>query len=66
MIEDEARGGDSTVNASDILDELFFMIQRAGDKLVSSAPALITNSTSSLAECFMGIRCKFDGGKVYN
>ena len=66
MIEDEARGGDSTVNASDIPDELFFMIQRAGDKLVSSAPALITNSTSNLAECFMGIRCKFDGGKVYN
>ena len=66
MIEDEARGGDSTVNASDIPDELFFMIQRAGDKLVSSAPALITNSTSNVAECFMGIHCKFDGGKVYN
>lgn len=66
LIENEARGGDNTVNASDIPDQLFFMIQRAGDKLISNAPALITNSTSNLAECFMGIRCKFDGGKVYN
>ena len=33
---------------------------------MSRAPALITNGTSNLAECFMGIRCKFDGGKVYN
>ncbi len=65
-VEDEARGGDSTVNRSDIPDELFFMVQRAGDRLVSNAPALITNATSNLAECFMGIRCKFDGGKVYN
>ena len=66
MIEDEARGGDNSVNRSEIPDELFFMIQRAGDRLVSSAPALVTNATSNLAECFMGIRCKFDGGKVYS
>lgn len=32
---------------------------------MSTAPALISNATSNLAECFMGIRCKFDGGKVY-
>ena len=64
--EDEARGGDNTVNRSEIPDELFFMVKRAGDKLVSTAPALISNATSNLAECFMGIRCKFDGGKVYN
>ncbi len=65
-IEEEARGSDNTVNRSEIPDDLFFKIQRAGDRLVSSAPALITNATSNLAECFMGIRCKFDGGKMYN
>lgn len=65
-VEDEARGGDNTVNRGDIPDELFFMVQRAGDRLVSNASALVTNATSNLAECFMGIRCKLDGGKVYN
>ena len=54
-IEDEARGGDNTVNRSEIPDDLFFKIQRAGDRIVSRAPALITNATSNLAECFMGI-----------
>lgn len=47
-------------------DDLYFRIQRAGDRLVSNASSLIENSTSNLAECFMGIRCKFDGGKVIN
>ena len=65
-IEDEARGEDSTVNRSDIPDDLFFKVKRASDRLVSNAAALISNSTSNLAECFMSIRCKFDGGKVYN
>ena len=30
------------------------------------APQLISNSTSNVAESFMNIRCKFDGGKFYN
>ena len=64
--EEEAREGDNTKNFSDLPDDLYFRIQRAGDRLVSSASSLITNSTSNLAECFMGIRCKFDGGKVFN
>ena len=54
------------VNRSDIPDDLFFKVKRASDRLVSNAAALISNSTSNLAECFMSIRCKFDGGKVYN
>ena len=33
---------------------------------MSNASSLVKNSTSNLAECFMGIRCKFDGGKVLN
>ena len=64
--EDEARGADNTVNHKNISDSLFFKIQRAGDRLVSMAPQLITNATSDVAECFMNIRCKFDGGKFYN
>ena len=65
-IEDEAQSGDSTVNRSDIPDDLFFKVKGASDRLVSNDPALISNSTSNLAECFMSVRCKFDGGKVYN
>lgn len=65
-VEEEAREGDNTVNRSEIPDDLYFRIQRAGDGLVSNASSLITNSTSNVAECFMSIRCKFDGGKVYN
>ncbi len=64
--EEEAREGDSTTNLSELSDDLYFRIQRAGDRLVSNAASLVTNSTSNLAECFMGIRCKFDGGKVFN
>lgn len=65
-VEEEAREGDNTTNLSEIPDDLYFRVQRAGDRLVSTASSLITNSTSNLAECFMGIRCKFDGGKVFN
>ena len=63
--EDEARGGhsNSTVN---IPDELLFLVQRAGDRLVSMAPQVISNSTSNLAEAFMNVCCKFDGGTFFN
>ena len=65
-IEEEVREGDNTTNRSEIPDDLYFRAQRAGDRLVSNASSLVKNSTSNLAECFMGIRCKFDGGKVLN
>lgn len=64
--EDEARGANTSCNRKDIPDDLFFQILRAGDRLVSMAPQLISNSTSNIAESFMNIRCKFDGGKFYN
>lgn len=54
--EDEARGENASL----------MTIQRAGDRLVSMAPQLISNSTSNIAESFMNIRCKFDGGKFFN
>ena len=65
--EDEAReGGDNSVSRNNLPDDLFFRIQRAGDRLVSMAPQLISNKTTNLAECYMNVRCKFDGGKFYN
>ena len=64
--EDDARSGDISVKLTDIPHDLFFRVQRAGDALVSKAPAFISNSTSNLVECFMSTCCKFDGGKVYN
>ena len=63
--EDESRGANPDYDRKNIPDDLFFRIQRAGDRLVSMASELISNSTSNLAESFMNIRCKFDGGKFY-
>ena len=64
--EDKSRGNNPSCNHRDISDDLFYRIQRAGDRLVSMAPQLIPNSTSNMAESFTNIRCKFDGGKFYN
>ena len=64
--EDEARGGDGSINRKTIPDDLFFRVQRAGDRLVSMASQLVANKTTNLAECYMNMRCKFDGGKFYN
>ena len=64
--EDEARGGDSTMDRKNVPNDLFFRVHRAGDRLVSIAPQLVSNKTTNIAECFMNIRCKFDGGKFYN
>jgi len=41
-------------------------IQILVGRLVSKAKQLIQNSTTNLAENWMQIRCKFDGGKVVN
>ena len=64
--EEEAREGDENANPITLPEDLYFRIQRAGDGLVSNSSSLIENTTSNLAECFMGIRCKFDGGKTFN
>ena len=53
--EDEARGAGDNIKRCNIPDDLFFKIQRAGDRLVSMAPKLITNTTSNIAESFMNI-----------
>ena len=48
--EDKSRGNNPSCNHRDISDDLFYRIQRAGDRLVSMAPQLIPNSTSNMAE----------------
>lgn len=46
--------------------ELMHDIQLAVGRLASKADRLIRNFTTNLAENWMQIRCKFDGGKVVN
>ncbi len=41
-------------------------VQELVSRLVSKARRLIKNTTTNLAENWMQIRCKFDGGKVVN
>lgn len=48
--EDKARGENASFSRQNIPDDLFFKIQRAGDRLVSMAPQLISNSTSNIAK----------------
>ena len=45
---------------------LYDKVLACGDRLVMLAPKLISNQTSNLAECYMSVRCCFDGGKQYN
>ena len=47
-------------------DGLFRKVLACGDRLVMLAPQLISNLTSNLAECYMGLRAICDGGKQYN
>lgn len=65
--EDEvaARSGHSA-SLSHLPDGLFHKVVACGDRLVMLAPQLISNLTSNLAECYMGIRTKCHGGKQYN
>ena len=60
--EHESRQGEPSQNITEVPNDLLFKILRAGDRLVALAPQLITNRSSNLAECFMSMRAKFDGG----
>ena len=46
--------------------KLLFDIQSVLSRLVGKAPQLLGNTTTNLAECWMHIRTKFDGGEVIN
>lgn len=47
-------------------DGLYNRLMSCCDRIWMLAPQLITNQTSNLAECYMSVRCHFDGGKYYN
>jgi hypothetical protein len=57
----EARQGGLT--PTNINPRLYHDIQVQLSRLVGKAEQLIGNTTTNLAECWMHIRCKFDGGK---
>ena len=63
-IEREARQGGLTLTEVDpkMLHDIYTMVSR----LVGKANQLLGNHTTNLAECWMHIRAKFDGGKVIN
>ena len=49
------------------VDQKFLLdVEILASRLVAKAGQLIDNFTTNLAENWMGIRCKFDGGKVIN
>ena len=62
--EGEARQGRLTPNEVD--PKMLHDIQTVLSRLVGKASQLLGNNTTNLAECWMHIRSKFDGGKVIN
>ncbi len=63
-IEKEARRGG--LSATDVDPKMLYNISIAVSRLVAKSKQLIGNHTTNLAECWMHIRAKFDGGKVIN
>ena len=57
------RGGEM---ATAINPKLYHDIQVILSRLVAKAEQLIDNVTTNLAESWMHVRTKFDGGKVIN
>ena len=45
-----------------LLKDIFFLLNRLSEK----SHRLLGNFTSNLAESWMNVRCKFDGGKMFN
>ncbi len=64
ITQNDARLGNHTPIKASV--ELQHDIQVVLARLVAKAGQLIGNETTNLAECWMHIRCKFDGGKVIN
>ncbi len=62
--EAEARRGGLT--RTEIDSKMLHDISSVVGRLVAKANQLIGNHTTNLAECWMHIRTKFDGGKVIN
>ena len=62
-MNDAHRGGSVPI---EIDPKLFHDIQTALSRLVSKAGQLIDNATTNVAESWMHVRSKYDGGKVIN
>ena len=64
VTEEDARKGGATPTQVDrrLLLDILVIVSR----LVAKAAQLIDNFTTNLAENWMSIRCKFEGGKVVN
>ena len=60
--EEDARQGGALPTHVD--PKLLLDIQIIVSRLVAKAGQLIGNFTTNLAENWMGLRCKFDGGKL--
>ena len=57
---------DIQIHPTPVSDKMMHDIQVVLSRLVAKAPQLIGNFTTNLAEAWMHIRTKFDGGKVIN
>ena len=57
------RGGETPLNIS---PQLLHDVQVLVGRLAAKSQQLVSNHTTNLAEAWMHIRCKFDGGKVIN
>ena len=64
LVEKEARQGGPTLTEVD--PKMLHDITTKLSRLVAKSKQLIGNHTTNLAECWMHIRAKFDGGKVIN
>ena len=64
VTETEARNGGPIPNP--INPKLYYDLQSILSRLVRKASQLIDNRTTNMAESWMHIRSKFDGGKVIN
>ena len=62
--EAEARRGG--VTSTELYSKMLHDISSLVSRLVAKSNRLIGNHTTNLAECWMHIRTKFDGGKVIN
>ena len=60
----DARQGGLT--PTKVNEKMLHDIQAVLSRLVAKASQLLGNNTTNLAECWMHIRTKFDGGKVIN
>ncbi len=63
-VEQEVRQGESELIK--VNPKLFHDVQVALSRLVRKADQLLGNCTTNLAECWMHIQTKFNGGKVIN